>query len=358
MLGDGRSDLGNVDWGDTISRVLSGSSLGREGAAAVMREIMSGSSSDAQAAGILVAYAARPPLAEELAGMAEAMLEAAVKPALGSGLLDTCGTGGDRSGSINASTMAAFIAAGAGAKVAKHGNRAASSKCGSADLLEAMGVVIDLGPKGVTHCMEEAGMCFLFARRYHPAMKNVAGVRQELGIRTFMNFLGPLCNPAGAELHAMGVADPSLADLLVETMRLLGRKRALLLHGLDGLDEVSVSAPTRIWELAEDEVRTYEIDPEKLGLGPVPTGAVTGGTPEENKRIVEEVLAGAENAHARFAVANGAAALVAAELAADFNEGVEMAWETLRSGKAARAAERLADASRNAPDSDVSAHQS
>jgi anthranilate phosphoribosyltransferase len=313
-----------------------------------MRTIMAGDATPSQIAAFLISYKSRHPSAEELAGMAEAMLEAADTVDLGSGLLDTCGTGGDRSGTINASTIAAFVAAGAGAKVAKHGNRAASSKCGSADLLEAMGVVIDLGPDEVRYCFERAGICFLFARRFHPAMRHVAPVRQELGIPTVMNLLGPLCNPAGAEFHAMGVADPGTAKLLAETMALLGRKRALLFHGQDGIDELSVTSPSTIYEVVGQEIKSFDIHPEDLGIGIHPLEAILGDSPDKNREIAERVLSGDSSPAADFVALNAAAALVACDLASSLAEGVEIARESLAEGKAAEAAEALVESSRAA----------
>ncbi len=337
-----------TEWPKILSTLAEGGSLGRGGAAEAMRSIMSGEASAAQMAGFLVAYKCHMPSAEELAGMAEAMLEAAEKVDLGEGLLDTCGTGGDRSGSINASTIASFVAAGAGAKVAKHGNRAASSQCGSADLLEAMGVVIDLGPEEVRECFDRAGMCFLFARRFHPAMKHVAPVRQELGMPTVMNLLGPLCNPAGAEFHAMGVADSNVARLLAETMGLLGRGRALLFFGHEGLDELSVSGPSTVYVVEGSEIAEYEVNPEELGLECHPVSSITGGSPEKNKEIAERILSGEHSPAADFVALNAAAGLVACGIAATLQEGLDLARQSLKEGAAARSAEALIEASKQA----------
>lgn len=313
-----------------------------------MRSIMSGEATPAQISGFLVAYRARTPRPMELAGMAEAMLDAADTVDLGGGLLDTCGTGGDGSGTINASTISAFVAAGAGAKVAKHGNRAASSKCGSADLLEALGVVIDLGPEGVRRCLETAGICFLFARRYHPAMRYVAPIRREIGIPTVMNLLGPLCNPASAEYHAMGVADADLAGLLAETMGLLGRERALLFYGHDGIDELSPSGPSTVYEVTGSEIREFVVDPEDLGLALHPLAAVTGGGPEKNREIAESVLSAEASAATDFVALNAAVALMACGLASSLQEGLEKARVSIAEGKAAAKATALVEESKAA----------
>jgi anthranilate phosphoribosyltransferase len=335
-----------MDWSTVLSDIIAGKSLGRSGAHAALASIVSGEATPAQSAAFLVAYKFRLPQPEELAGMVDAMLEAAERVDLGNPLLDTCGTGGDRSGSINVSTLAAFVAAAAGAKVAKHGNRAASSRCGSADLLEAMGATIDLGPEEVGRCLEESGMCFLFARRFHPAMRNVAPVRQELGIPTVMNLLGPLCNPAGASFHAMGVADPSVARLVVETAPLIGRERAVIFHGHGALDELSISGPSTVWELEGGEVASYVLNPEEFGIEPAPVEAVAGGDPARNKEIAFEVLEGKRSPYFDFTALNAAAALLAADLVESIEEGFELATSILTEGKALQTAERFIEASR------------
>lgn len=357
MVLDRRGDSGAKDagefekmseWPRILNALTSGESLGREGAAEAMRSIMVGEATPVQSAAFLVAYRSRLPSPQELVGMVEAMLDAADRVDLGAGLLDTCGTGGDRSGTINASTISAFVAAGAGAKVAKHGNRAASSKCGSADLLEAMGVEIDLGPEQVKRCFDEAGICFLYARRFHPAMRHVAPVRQELGIPTVMNLLGPLCNPAGAQYHSMGVADGGVARLLAETIGLLDRGRALVFYGREGLDELSPSSESVVYEIEGSEIVEYTVDPEGLGLPSHPLQAVIGGPPQQNKEVVERLLSGEECPAADFVALNSAAALVACGLASSFEEGVGMARESIREGRAAAKAEALVEASRKA----------
>ncbi len=336
------------DWPAILSILIAGESLGRQGAYDAMRSIMGGEAAPSQVAAFFTAFRMRPPTPSELAGMAEAMLEAADRVDLGGSLLDTCGTGGDRSGTVNASTLAALVAAGAGARVAKHGNRAASSRCGSADLLEAMGVEVDLGPEGVRRCFEEAGICFLFARRFHPAMRHVAPVRQELGIPTVMNLLGPLCNPAGAEYHSMGVADASSAGLLAETMRLLGRTKAILFHGAEGIDEVSASGPSTLYIMQGSDLETIEVDPEDLGLVRHPPEALKGGDPARNLEIAERVLSGEESPAADFVALNAAAALLACEKVSDFREGLELARSVLAEGKAAEKAQALREASKKA----------
>ena len=336
------------DWARILEALTCGQSLGRQGAADAMRSVMAGEATSAQIGAFLAAYRWRLPSAAELAGMAEAMLAAAERVHLGAGLLDTCGTGGDRSGTINVSTISAFVAAGAGAMVAKHGNRAASSKCGSADLLEALGVEINLGPVEVKRCFEEAGICFLFARRFHPAMRYVASVRQELGIPTVMNILGPLCNPAGAQYHSMGVADATVAELIAETIRLLGRGRTLLFYGRDGLDEISPSSESVVYEIDNSEIAQYTIDPRRLGFPTHSIQDVAGGSPEQNKEILERILAGERSPAADFVILNSAAALVACGMACSFEEGVEMAQVSVEEGKAAGKVDALIAASQRA----------
>ena len=250
----------------SIGRVVEGQSLGLEEAAQVMEEIMGGDATPAQFGAFVTALRLKGETPDEIAGMARVMREKALRVSVDGALVDTCGTGGDGSGAFNVSTTAAFVAAGAGAKVAKHGNRAMSGACGSADVLEALGVKIDLSPEGVARCLDEVGFGFMFAQRYHPSMRFAAGPRREIGIRTVFNILGPLTNPAGATRHLLGVADPSVGENMARVLGRLGSERALVVHGLDGMDEITLSDETQVWELRDGSVSSYRVSPEDFGL--------------------------------------------------------------------------------------------
>jgi anthranilate phosphoribosyltransferase len=328
-----------------ISRVLAGDSLEEAEAAAAMAEIMDGAATPAQIAGFVVALRAKGETVDEVAGLVKSMRGFANEVAAAGPLLDTCGTGGDRSGTFNVSTAAALVCAGAGARVAKHGNRAASSRCGSADVLEALGVRIDLPAEGVAACIEAAGMGFCFAPLFHPAMRHAAGPRKDLGVATIFNFLGPLTNPAGAARQALGVSDPRMLDLMVETLARLGSEHVVAFHGADGLDELSTSGPSQVVELAAGEIRRWVIEPAALGLDVAPLSAVAGGTAEENAAAIEDVLAGHPGARRDIVVLNSAAGLVAAELAAGMKEGIEAASESIDSGAARACLQALVETS-------------
>jgi anthranilate phosphoribosyltransferase len=260
-------------------------------------------------------------------------------------LLDTCGTGGDASGTFNVSTAAAFVAAAAGARVAKHGNRAMSSRCGSADVLEALGAKIELSPEGATSCLEQTGFCFMFAPAFHPAMRFAAGPRREIGIRTVFNILGPLCNPAGATRQVLGVADPSLGEKMAQVLARLGCERALIVHGEEGLDEMSPAGPSRVWEVRGSAVERYSVSPADAGLTPHPLSAVGGGTPEENARMLRSTLGGERGALRDFTLLNAAAGLLAFDLAGDFAEGVAMVAGAIDSGGALEKLDRFIEVS-------------
>jgi anthranilate phosphoribosyltransferase len=326
--------------------VNEGRHLTEEEAAAVMTEIMEGQATAAQLGAFLVALRLRGETVDELVGMARTMRRFALRVPVEPPLLDTCGTGGDGRGTFNASTAAAIVAAAAGARVAKHGNRAASSTCGSADLLEALGARIDLGPEQVARCVREVGMGFMFAPVFHPAMKHAAGPRREVGVRTVFNLLGPLTNPAGASHQLLGVPDPSFGERMAEALLRLGARRALVVHGSDGLDEVSPSAPTLAWEVREGEVRHYRLSPEDAGLAPVPASAICSSDPRENARLLRSVLAGQRGPLRDFVLLNAGAALTAAEVARDLREGVALAASTIDSGAAARKLEEFVAATR------------
>jgi anthranilate phosphoribosyltransferase len=299
-----------------------------------MEEIMSGEATPAQLGAFLVALRLKGETAEEIAGMARVMREKALRVSVDGPLLDTCGTGGDARGTFNVSTAAAFVAAGAGARVAKHGNRAMTSACGSADVLEALGAKIELSPEGVAACIERAGFGFMFAPAFHPAMKFAAGPRREIGIRTVFNILGPLTNPAGAQSQVLGVAEPALAEKLAMVLARLGTKHALVVHGEDGLDEVSAGAPTNVCEVKDGTVSTSVLRPSDLGLPAYAPDAVRGGSAEENADALRRVLAGEAGPLRDFTLLNAAAGLVAADLATDFQQGLLLAAQSIDSGAA------------------------
>ena len=316
--------------------VSHGRSLSEDEAAAVMRDIMSGEATPAQIGAFLVALRLKGETVDEITGMARVMREHALSvPAAGlSGLVDTCGTGGDASGTFNVSTAAAFVVAGAGVPVAKHGNRAMTSACGSADVLEALGAKIDLDPEQVAQCIREVGIGFMFAQSFHPAMKHVAGPRREIGVRTVFNVLGPLTNPAGAAHQLLGVARPELAPLLAQALRRLGARHALVVHGHGGLDELSLSGPSIVHELRDGVLREYSVSPEEVGLLQAPNEAVRGGSPKENAAALRDVLDGKSGPLRDITLLNAAAALVAGDLAADLQDGVRLAARAVDSGAA------------------------
>ena len=332
-------------WSRAISKLLAGKSLTDDEATAAMAEVMEGAATPAQIAGFVIALRAKGETTDEIVGLVRAMRAYSVKVEVGDDLVDTCGTGGDRLGTFNVSTAAALVCAGAGARVAKHGNRAASSKCGSADVLETLGVRLDLDPKGVARCIEEAGMGFCFAPLFHPAMRHTAVTRRELGVATVFNFLGPLTNPAGARRQALGVSDPAMLDKMVETLRRLGSEHVVAFHGDEGLDELSLSGPSHVVELVRSEIRRSDIDPADLGLEPAPLDAVRGGSAEENAAAIRAVLDGERSPRRDIVVLNAAAGLVASERAANMQEGVERAAQAIDSGAARRALDRLVEVS-------------
>jgi anthranilate phosphoribosyltransferase len=308
--------------------------LSEDEAAAVMHEIMTGEATPSQVAALLVALRLKGETVDEVTGMARVMREHSLHVDVEGPLLDTCGTGGDASGTINVSTAAAFVAAGAGARVAKHGNRAMSSACGSADVLEALGAKIDLAPEQVAENIRRSGFGFMFAQAFHPAMKHVAPVRRELGIRTVFNILGPLTNPAGATAQVVGIPRPELAPLLAEALGRLGVAHALVVHGDGGVDELALSGPSQVHELRNGSVRSYTIAPEEAGLEIAPPDAVRGGTADENAAVLRAVLGGERGPKRDIVVLNAAAALVAADIARNLRDGVTRASESIDSGAA------------------------
>lgn len=339
-----------VTWPQILGSLVSGDSITAEEAAWAMEQIMRGDAAPSQIAAFLTALRAKGETVDEILGLVDTMRRFSEKVEVTYPVVDTCGTGGDRAGTINASTIAALVLAGAGAKVAKHGNRAASSFCGSADLLEELGVKIDAGPKSVAACIEEAGIGFCFAQVFHPSMRHAAPVRKELGVVTTFNFLGPLTNPAGAKHQALGVSDPAMAPKIIEVLKRLGSEHILVFHGSDGLDEVTTTGPTRVWELADSEVTEFEVDARDFGIARSDGGALKGGTPKENAKIALDVLSGTSGSFRDLILVNSAAGLVAAGLVADLGGGIEMAAESIDSGRAHRALDSLVEVSnRSAP---------
>ena len=312
--------------------------LQSEEAEAVMDEIMSGEASPAQIGAYLMALRMKGETPEEIVGSAKAMREKAhTVPTDQSpdALLDTCGTGGDKSGTFNISTTVAFVCAGAGVPVAKHGNRAATSKSGSADVLEALGVNIGLTPEQVGECVDELGIGFLFARSLHPAMKHVAAPRRELGLRTIFNILGPLTNPAGAKRQLMGVFSPDITDLMASVLGQLGAVSAMVVNGYGGLDELTVTGPNRVSHYHDGKVDSYELDPKALGFDGASIADLYGGTPEVNAGILRGVLDGSQRGAKRdIVLLNAGAALFVAGKAVDIPAGIKLADETLNSGAA------------------------
>ena len=320
---------------DAIERVASGGDLATEEAARVLREVMEGNASDVETAGFLVALRTKGETVHELAGLAATMRALALRVNAGDELIDTAGTGGGRP-TFNVSTTAAFVAAGAGCRVAKHGNRSSTSQCGSADVLEALGARIDLGPDEVAACIDSIGFGFMFAPNHHSAMKHVMPVRKALGVRTIFNFLGPLTNPAGARRQVIGVSDPAKLETMAAALGELGTDRALVVSSADGLDEFSVSGATRVVELRDGQLASYDVTPEQVGIERAADGAVGAGTPDENARVLRRVLEGEPGTERSLAVLNAAAAIYVGGRAASLRDGVERAREAIDSGAALR----------------------
>jgi len=331
-------------WPSLLHTLLDGDDLDESVAAALMGRLMRGDAESSQVAALLVALRAKGESPGEIAGFVTAMLEAAVPVAvpvdLAPHLLDIVGTGGDGAGTFNISSVAAVVIAAAGVPVAKHGNRAASSRCGSADLLEAWGVDIELPPDEVTRCLDELGIAFLYARTFHPAMRHVAPVRLQLGIRTVFNVLGPLSNPAPVPYQAVGVADARLAPVMADALARLGRRHALVFRGEDGLDELTTTGPSQVWEVRDGQVSSWRFDPTELGLARVTPSDLQGGDVGTNVAIADAVLAGAPGPAADIVALNAAAGLYAADAVTDLAAGLARAREVLTSGEAAALRDR------------------
>src|SRR5258707_1279563 len=348
---------------DALHRISSlNQSLDRAEAREVMSEVLGGKCTDAQIAALLIALRMKGETVEEIVGFAEAIRAAATPLPIervgatetiavsGTGrdalaeesLVDTSGTGGDASGTFNISTATAFVTAGAGVRVAKHGNRSISSKCGSADVVEALGINIQLSPEGAAQCLRDVGICFLYAPNLHPAMKQVQAVRRELRMRTMFNLLGPLTNPARASGQVVGVYSLDLVEKLAEALSMLGLHRALVVHGLDGLDEITITGPTRVAEAREGSVRTYEITPEEFGMGRASLADISGGDAIENAEIIRAVLRGEKSPRRDVVLLNSAAALVAAGKADHLIEALPLAVQSIDSRAAAGKLEAMA----------------
>ncbi len=330
---------------DVVSRaidaVCAGDHLTADHASAVLTEIMEGRADPVQTGAFLIALRAKGETVPELVGLARTMRGlAAPVPTHRHDLVDTCGTGGGPS-TFNVSTTAALVAAGAGCAIAKHGNRSNTSKCGSADLLEALGVNVEIEPAQVGRCIDEVGFGFMFAPRHHAAMKHVIPARKALGVRTIFNFLGPLTNPAGADRQLLGVADRHYQETIAEALVSLGSVRALVVAAEDGLDELSLAAPTRVIEVADGRTAEWFVDPGQLALAPAGLESVAGGTPEENAAVTRAVLAGESGPHRDLVVLNAAAAIYVGGLASDLEGGAAKAVESIDSGAAARVLEQL-----------------
>ena len=335
-----------VDLSELLESVAGGRALTVDEAEACFSSLMSGSVSEVQMAALLMGLRTKGHEATEIAGGVRALQRAmlTVDSADPSRLVDTAGTGGGSVTTFNISTAAAFVAAGAGVPVAKHGNRSFTSRSGSADVLEALGVRIDLTPERMAAVLEDAGIVFMFAPLLHPAMRHLGPVRRGLGITTIMNVLGPLTNPAGARRQVVGVADPSLLKLIPAALQELGHIHALVVHGEPGLDEVSPCGKTRVTELREGSIREYEISPEILGFSPVRADSLAGGEPPENAALIEAVLAGQPGPARTAVVMNAAAAVLVGGVAESWEAGVELAEATIDSGGAAGSLERLRSA--------------
>lgn len=327
-----------------IQTLVSGGDLTVEQAAEAARQIMAGQATPAQIGGLLVGLRMKGETADEIVGFAQAMRGAARTVSSDAGdLVDACGTGGDGKGTFNISTVAALVAAGAGCRVAKHGNRWISSRSGSADVLEALGVRVELTPEAATRCLNEVGIAFLFAPLYHEGARHAAAARREIGVRSLFNILGPLCNPAGARRQVIGVFEPGLTRTLCEVLARLGAEHALVVHGADGLDEISCADETMVGELREGVVRSYRVAPEELGLKRSALSMLRGGDAAENARIARALLGGQPGAGRDVVALNAGAVIYVAGRAESLAAGVRVAEQTLESGAALRKLEQLVE---------------
>ncbi|MGI8686458.1 MAG: anthranilate phosphoribosyltransferase [Acidimicrobiales bacterium] len=330
-------------WPFVLRRLFDGGNLSGEEAGAALCDVLEGTATSAQIAAFATALRMKGETVEEMTGLVGAIFRYAepLDPPDAADLVDTCGTGGDRSGSINVSTLSAFVVAGAGARVCKHGNRAMSSAAGSADVLEALGVAADLGPPGVLRCLDEAGMAFCFAPRFHPCFRHAGPTRKELGVPTVFNFLGPLVNPARPGRQVVGVSDPAMAARMAGALAAGGTRRAFVVYGHDGLDELTTTTTSTVIELDGGEITSRMVDPAALGLAVAAAGDLSGGDAAANAAFARRVLDGEKGSHRDIVVLNAAAGIVVAGLAATMAEGVEAAVASIDDGRAAGVLDRL-----------------
>jgi len=327
---------------NAIAKIVNGEDLTFEESYFTMKQIMSGEADQAQIAGFLVGLRMKGETPHEIAGCAKAMVEKAIKIDFDDeNLIDTCGTGGDEVGTFNISTASAIVASACGAKVAKHGNRAVSSKCGSADVLKELGVNIELSPQEAKKCLEEIGIAFIYAPLYHTAMKHAGPVRQALGIRTIFNILGPLTNPAQAKRQIIGVFSESLTEKIALVLKELRKKHALVVHGAGGIDEISISGHTKISELKNGEVKTYEINPEEFGFKKWDLNLILGADAKTNAEIIKKIFEGEKGPQRDVVLLNSGAAVYIAGLADSIQDGIKIAQEAIDSGKAKKKLEEL-----------------
>ncbi len=337
---------------ETIAKLIERRDLTEQEAESAVSEIMRGETTPAQVAAFLIGLRMKGETVGEVTGCARAMRAASVKvKSSRSPLIDTCGTGGDGAGTFNISTTVALVVAGAGAAVAKHGNRSVSSSSGSADVLEALGVRVDLGPEAVGACIDEVGIGFLFAPRFHPAMKYAAPVRREMGVRTVFNILGPLTNPASAPVQLIGVYSSDLTEFMAKVLSRLGTSRAMVVHGAGGLDEISTLGPSQVTQLDRGQITTTYIDPVALGLSTLSINGLKGGKPEDNARTSMAILKGERGPRRDIVLLNAAATLVTVGLAADYQQGIAMAAESIDSVRALKVLAELARFTQGAADS-------
>ena len=330
---------------EALAKIVERNDLTENEAAAAMQDIVAGSATPAQIAAFAVALRMKGETIDEITGLARVMRDAALQVDTDGAALDTCGTGGDASGTFNISTTAALVAAAAGARVAKHGNRAVTSQSGSADVLEALGVATTLPPAEAGECLREVGIAFLFAQAYHPAMAAAGAPRREIGVRTIFNVLGPLSNPARAQHQLLGVAVPELAPKMAEVLRRLGSVHALVVYGSDGLDEITLTGPSSVHEVRDGQTRTWTIDPGELGFTTVARGGLAGGDPAHNAEIAHSVLRGETSAFRDVVELNAGAALFAADKVASIEEGIKLARQAISTGAAAKKLEQLVSVS-------------
>jgi anthranilate phosphoribosyltransferase len=337
---------GEAELAALVKKLAARGTLDEGEATRVFTAFMEGAVSPVRMAAILTAIAIRGPTVGEIVGGARALRSYAVTVVAPEGAIDLCGTGGDNHGTLNVSTAVSLVVAACGVPVAKHGNRAMSSRTGAADVLEALGVALALKEHGAEACLKEAGISFLFAQAHHPAMRHVGPVRKELGFRTLFNLLGPLANPAGVKRQLLGVYDAAWLEPLARTLQLLGAEKAWVVHGSDGLDEITITGPTSIVALENGTISSFEVTPEEAGLDRAPLSAIKGSTPEENAAAIRTLLGGAQNGFREIVLLNAGAALIVADRCRTLREGAAMAAKAVDSGAAARTLEKLVATSR------------